>query len=737
MRSCSPLLHAAIGVAAAALAYQSPLVAQDRLKSMPGYDQYQRMSREIPASVTLGAISPQWNDDGSSFEYVFAGKRYRFDVAQKQATVIGDAPEGAEGAGRGGRGGRQAVAGGQRGRGRGDAPVPARGRQFDTAESPDQSLRAVYRDRNIWLGKPDGSDQIALTTDGSDQNRVKYGTASWVYGEELGQRTAMWWSPDSRRLAYYRFDEKQVPDYYLQMHQTAIQDAVDVEAYPKPGKPNPVVDIFVYDVPTKKTVQLDVRDGKPFENSTVGYYVWDVQWTADGRELLVRRSNRLQNTVELAACAPDTGTCRSVIRESWPTGWIAEGRDWRFLKDNRRFIWSSERNGWKNYYLYDLSGKLIAPLTSATTYEAASIVAVDETTNTMFYLARDGDNFMKMQLHRVGLDGRNDRRLTDPAFNHTISASPDSRFFVDVAQTHDTAPVSRLIDAQGKTVADLASSDVTRFAQLGLKKAEMFTYKAADGQTTLHGLIQFPSNFDPAKKYPVLVPVYGGPASGSNTASERFTLPSAITEYGFIVLNLDSRATPGMGKRTLDAIYLKLGQIEMDDMAEGVKALWNRPYIDRARVGIYGTSYGGYTSVMEILRHPEVFAAASASSPPTDWRNYDTIYTERYMGIPDDNRTGYDAGSAMTYADKLQGRLLLYYGTSDNNVHPANSLQLIKALQAAGKSFEVQVGPDQGHSGVNQQRMMEFFIENLVMNPASAATPLTDSKQDHLKGAGR
>jgi dipeptidyl-peptidase-4 len=721
MLSRSPLVSAAFGVAAAALALQSPLGAQDRLKSMPGYAQYQKMSREIPASVVSGSIAADWSDDSSSFEYVFSGKRYRFDVATKQATAIGDAPQG-----RGGRGGQ--FAGGQRGRGRG-GQAPARGRQFDTADSPDGSLRAVYKNRNIWLGKPDGSDQIALTTDGTDENRVKYGTASWVYGEELAQRTAMWWSPDSHKLAYYRFDEKDVIDYYLQMNQTQIQDTLDVEAYPKPGKPNPVVDIFVYDVPTKKTVHLDLRDGKPFQNSTVGYYVWGVEWTKDGRELLMRRSNRLQNEVELAACAPDTGKCRTIVHESWPTGWVAEGRDWRFLEDGRRFIWSSERNGWKNYYLYDLTGKLIAPLTTSTSYEASGIVAVDEKTNTFFYTARDGDNFMKTQLHRVGLDGNGDRRLTDPAFNHTISASPDARYFVDVAQTHDTAPVSKLIDAQGKVVAELASSDLTRFNQLGLKKAEMFTYKAADGQTTLHGLIQFPSNFDPSKKYPVLVPVYGGPASGSNTASERFTTPNPNTEYGFIVVNLNSRATPGMGKRALDSIYLKLGQTEMDDMAEGVKALWNRPYIDRARVGIYGTSYGGYTSVMEILRHPEVFAAASASSPPTDWRNYDTIYTERYMGIPEENREGYDAGSAMTYADKLQGRLLLYYGTSDNNVHPANSLQLIKALQAAGKSFEVQVGPDQGHSGVNQQRMMEFFIENLVMNPASASMSTTDARR--------
>ena len=180
-------------------------------------------------------------------------------------------------------------------------------------------------------------------------------------------------------------------------------------------------------------------------------------------------------------------------------------------------------------------------------------------------------------------------------------------------------------------------------------------------------------------------------------------------------MTLDSRAVPGLGKRILDAIYLKLGQTEMDDMAEGVKALWNRPYFDKDRVGIMGSSYGGYSAAMEVLRHPEVFAAGSAASPPTDWRNYDTIYTERYMWIPEENQAGYDAGAAMTYAANLKGRLLIYYGTADNNVHPSNSLQLIKALQQAGKSFEVQVGPDQGHSNVNSQRMMEFFIENLVL----------------------
>jgi dipeptidyl-peptidase-4 len=704
----------AVAAAALAAVLWAPASAQDRLKSMPGYDQFQKMSREIPSSVKAGALAVQWKADGSSFEYAWGGKRYRYDVAARQATVIGDAPEGT------GRGAPGFGGAGGRGRGAQGGQQPARGRQFDSAESPDGKLKAFYKDRNVWLSAADGSGPVALTTDGSEKDRVKYGTASWVYGEELAQRTAMWWSPDSRRVAYYRFDEKLVPDFYLQMNQTQVQDTLDVEAYPKPGKPNPVVDLFVYDVAAKKAVQLDVRDGKPFDNSAIGHYVYNVSWSPDGREILLNRTNRRQNVLEFAACSPETGKCRAIVHEEWPTGWIENRPETRFLKDGHRFIWESQRSGWKNFYLYDLSGTLIAPLTTHTTFEADNIVLVDEARNTLFYTARDGDNFMKLQLHRVGLDGKNDRRLTDPAFLHTVTPSPDGRLFIDVAQTHDTPPVTRLIDSDGKVVAELAKSDTSRFDQLGLRKVEMFTYTAADGRTPLHGLIHFPSNFDPKKKYPALASVYGGPASAAT--SERFVLPSTTTEYGFLVLTLDSRAVPGMGKRTLDSIYLKLGQVEMDDMAEGVKALWSRPYFDKERVGIHGSSYGGYSAAMEILRHPDVFAAASAASPPTDWRNYDSIYTERYMWIPEENKSGYDAGSAMTYADNLKGRLLVYYGTADNNVHPSNSMQLIRALQQAGKSFEVQVGPDQGHSNVNAQRMMEFFIENLGRGKAADGT---------------
>jgi dipeptidyl-peptidase 4 len=700
--------------------------AQDRLKTMPGYDQYQKMSREIPKAFRSGALAVTWKDGGQAFEYQKDGKIYRYDIAAKEAKVIGEA-KGGDGkaggrafGGRGGFGGRGKgeFKGGQgQGErdqfGRGKDKGPPRGRQFATILSPDGKQKAFYRDRNLWVSNAKGGDETPITTDGSDKSRIKYGTASWVYGEELAQRTAMWWSPDGKRIAYYRFDESQVPDYFLQLDQTAIQSKPDVEAYPKAGAPNPIVDLFVYDLESKKTVRMDVRDGKPFENDAVGHYVYRVAWSVDGKELLFNRTNRRQNVMEFTAADPETGKSRVIIREEWPPSWVTNSPPMQHLKDNRRFVWQSERTGWKNYYLYDLTGQQLATLTNHP-FDVANIVRVDEAAGVMYYMARSGDNPMMLQLHRVGLDGAGDKRLTDPVFHHTVDLAPDGKHIVDVAQTHDSPPVTRLLDADGNVLADLAASDLTQFDKLGLKRAEMLRFKAADGETELYGLLHFPSNFDPARKYPLLVQVYAGP--NTNGASEAFAPPNPLAEYGFLVARFDSRSAGGRGKRFLDAIYMKLGVTEIDDQAAGVKSLWDRPYVDKTRVGIFGTSYGGYASVLCLLRHPDVFQAACASSPVTDYRHYDTIYTERYMGLPQENKSAYDAGSAMTYADKLKGRLMIYYGTADNNVHPNNSMQLIRALQRTGKSFEVQVGPDAGHSSLSPQRMMEFFIENLVMN---------------------
>lgn len=310
-----------------------PVAAQDRLRTMPGYEQYQKMVRELPDAIKPGTLQVVWKDGGKAFEYRKDGKAWRYDIATNQATEIAAVTEEAPQ-----RGGRRAAG-------------VERGRQFDTAISPDGARKAVYRNRNVYLTDANGANEVALTTDGSDKNRVKYGVASWVYGEDLFQNTAMWWSPDGTKLAFYRFDESQVPDYYLQLDQTKLQSKMDIEAYPKAGAPNPVVDLLVYDVTTKQTVKLDVRDGKPFDNSVVGHYVYHIQWSPDGSELLCNRSNRRQNVMEFTACNPATGQCRSVVREEWPASWTDNSPEMRFLQDGKRFIWNSYRTGWKNYYL--------------------------------------------------------------------------------------------------------------------------------------------------------------------------------------------------------------------------------------------------------------------------------------------------------------------------------------------------------------------------------------------------
>lgn len=677
-------------------------LAQDRLKTMPGYEQFTKTSRAATNAFISGAVAVTWKDGGKALEYTHAGKRYRHDLVSGERTELPPPPPPPPAA-------------------KGTAPKtqkraatenPVRGRQFTSAVSPDGKQKAFYRDRNLWLGDTNGSNAFAITTDGSAQNRVKSGTASWVYGEELFQKTAMWWSGDSQKLAFYRFDESRVPDFHLQLGQTKILSTADVEPYVKAGGTNPVVDLLIYDLVTKRTVRVDVRDGRAFDNSVVGQYVYGVSWTSDGKELLFHRTNRRQNIMEFCAANPETGKCRVIVREEWPASWTENLPTLRWLKDGKRFIWASDRTGWRNYYLYELSGKLLATLTSHA-FEVAGIVRVDEDAGLLHYLARSDGNPMKVQLHRVRLDGTGDTRLTDPAFHHTVDFAPDGRHFVDIEQTHNQPPTSWLRAADGTIFGRLAASDLTRANQLGLKPVELLRFKAADGATDLFGLLHFPSNFRANRKYPLLVSVYAGPETVG--ARETFTLPHPLTEFGFLVATFDSRSASGRGKQFLDAIYQKLGIVEVDDQAAGVKSLWSRPYVNRTRVGIFGTSYGGTVSATALLRHPDVFHAACSSSAVTDYRNYDSIYAERYLWIPQEAKAAYDAASIMTYVPNLKGRLMVFYGTADDNVHPNNTMQLIAALQRAGKSFEVQVGPDLGHTTINRDRMMEFFIENLVV----------------------
>ena len=665
--------------------------AQDKLKKMPGYKQYIKIAPQIRNSVKLGSLNVIWNDNSTSFEYKKDGKTIRYDAIKGTSSKILNAEP------------PKPWSHGNR---------PARGRQYASADSPDKKLKAFTKDRNLYISNSDGSNTIAITTDGNDKNQIKYGIATWVYGEELGQDTAIWWSADSKKIAFYRFDEKNAKKYYVLYNQTKIQDSVEIEAYPKVGAKNLPVDILVYDLETEKTISLDTRDGKTYDDGAMGTYLYGIQWLPDGRELLFHSTNRKQDIMEYRAADPNTGKTRVIVREEWLYSFTENTPEIYMLKDGKRFVWASERNGFNNYYLYNFNGKLINTITDHN-FEVSSIQKVNEEKGLLYYMARSGDNHMKMQLHKVKLNGKRNVRLTDPTYNHNVSISPNGKYIVDIAQTHNIPPFTNLLNANGKVISKLAESDMSKFDKLGLKKVEVFTFTSADGETELHGMLHFPSNFDPNKKYPLILMNYGGP--DTNAFQEKFTYPSTLTEYGFLVANIDGRNVGGRGKKMLDKLYGRLGIVEMDDFAEGVKSLYNRSYFDKNKVGVQGTSYGGTTAATSLLRHADVYHAAVANSAVTDWKNYDNIYTERYMNLLENNKEGYENSSIMKYASNLKGDLMIFYGTNDNNVHPANSLQLIQALQRAGKSFEVQIGPDKGHTAVNIDRMMEFFIQSLVL----------------------
>jgi len=674
-----------------------PILAQQWIKEMPGYEQYKKVAPQMRSAVKPGKISANWAEDGKSFQYKMDGKLLEFDVKSKTTSEIGTA-------------------------GKEESPYaryrrmygnrPQRGRQYAEELSKDKTLKSVYRDGNVFIVDSAGNNEIVVTTKGSVEKRFTFGTATWVYGEELGQMHAMWWSPDNKKLAFYHFDMSKVRNYYLQYEQTEIYDSMNIEAYTKVGAVNPVVELMIYDLETQKTITVDVREGEAFSDNVVGHYIYKIEWAPDGTELLFHRTNRKQDIMEWTAANAETGKCRVVVREQWPASFTSNTPYMKYLNDNKRFIWESERNGFKNYYLYDLKEGLIAPITSHG-FEVAGVVKIDEEKDLLYYMARSGDNHMKVQLHKTKMDGSNNVRLTDPSFNHSVSLSPDGKYFVDISQTHTIPPFSQLVNAKGKVVAKLAESDMSKFEELGLNNVEIFTFTSADGETELHGMLHFPSNFDPNKKYPLILSNYGGPAT--NAVRENFTTSNSLCEYGFLVVNIDGRNAAWKGKKMLDKLYGNLSIVEQDDFAEGIKSLYDRPYFDKNKVGVYGTSYGGTTSAACILRHPDVFHAAVANSGVMDWRNYDNIYTERYMNLLENNPDGYKAANLMNYAGNLKGKLMIYYGTTDNNVHPSNSLQLIQALQKAGKSFEVQVGPDRGHTAVNRDRMMEFFIQSLVL----------------------
>lgn len=589
---------------------------------------------------------------------------------------------------------------------------PARGRQFTSEPSPDGAWTAESEGGNLYLKPRDGA-RVAVTSDGGAD--LKYGQASWVYGEELDQTTAMWWSPDSKRLAFYRFDESKVKDFFIIGGWTDTNTRVLSEAYPKPGAANPTATLLVYDLETKKTVEVDALAEPSGAKAGVEYYVYNVRWTPDGRELLYSRTPRRQDILEVLAADPATGASRLVVREQQET-WQENRPAMRFLKDGKRFLWETEKSGFKHYELRSLDGALLSTVTKGD-WPAEGIVLVDEEAGELWFTAWSGKVAAQQQLHVAKLDGSGGARVTGDDFHHSnFRISPDGRFVIATAETTSIpAQTAVYARADGARVATLAEGSTKGFATHGLAPCELFTCKAADGETDLYGRIAFPPAFDPSKKYPVIVDTYGGPTI--RLVTDRFDSGDPRTALGFLIVTVDNRGTPGRGKKFESAAYLRLGQVDLDDQAAAVTHLAaTRPFVDGTRVGITGSSYGGFMAAGAVIRRGDVFHAAVAVSAPTDWRNYDTIYTERYMRTPQENPEGYDAGSWVKQAGKLKGKLMLFHGMLDDNVHPTNVFQLANALQSINRPFSMMLFPNSDHSvwgPAAESAKWSFFVDAL------------------------
>ncbi len=577
--------------------------------------------------------------------------------------------------------------------------------------SPDSKMLAYVCDNNIWLVKFDFTTESQVTKDG-ELNKILNGITCWVYEEEFGVTRLMEFSPDNKFLAYVRTDESEVPQYRFQTFNEQLYPDFYAYKYPKAGEKNPQVECRVFNIAEKtiRTVKVPLeKDG----------YISRIAFTNDPDQLAVMTLNRDQNRFDMYFASPRTTIAKLILRDE-NTYYIDSDflKTIHFLPD--RFTYISEKDGYSHIYIYGLTGTLQKQLTSGS-FDVTDLPMVDPQTNTVFYVAAD-ESPLRRNIYKINIDkGRPEKLSSKPGYN-TASFSKNGKYFVNRWTDLHTPTEISLCDANGKMIRLLEdNADVAqRVVEAGLPRKEFITVPAADGITQLNGWILKPANFDPSKKYPLVMIQYGGP--NSQQVADRYGVDweYALLNEGFVVACVDGRGTAARGEEFRKQIYLNLGIKEADDQVMAARHLGNLPYIDKNCIGIWGWSYGGYNVLMSMSRGKGIFKAGVAIAPVSDWRFYDTVYAERYMRTPQQNPQGYDNGSAVKLAGSLQGNLLLIHGTADDNVHFQHTIEYARALIAAGKPFDMFVFPDKDHSiyGGNARtylykKVIDFYKKNL------------------------
>lgn len=595
--------------------------------------------------------------------------------------------------------------------------LSTKGKQQYAAFSPDASHVAFVRGNNLFYVTLADMTEVQVTTDGQF-NHIINGSTDWVYEEEFGFSSAFYWSPDGKKIAYYRFDEGHVKEYNLQKWNRGQLYPEDYRfKYPKAGEANAYVEILIYDLPTKQIIKADLGSNKDI-------YVPRAQWTADTNTFAIRKMNRLQNEAELFHINAATGATQLVLKETSDTYVDMEYTDdIIYSTDKKNFIAASERNGYKHLYWYSADGKLINPITTGN-WEVSQLVGYDEKAKTVYYISTEG-NYLNRSFYSISIDGKKKTKLSKEDGAHTINMSNDYQFYIDYySDASKPLKVSLYKTKENRLVKVLEANEALNknLTEYGITPKEFFKYKSADGITDLDGYWIKPQSFDASKKYPVLVYQYSGPRSSSvfnSFGGGYFYWYHMLAQQGILVAVIDTRGTGSRGERFAKQTYKQLGKYELEDLLAGAKYLGSQSFVDANRIGIFGWSYGGYMSSLAMTKGSGVYKLGIAGAPVTNWRFYDTIYTERFLQTPQLNASGYDDNSPTTYADKLKGKFLLIHGTGDDNVHFQNSVALEDGLIRAGKQFRSFYYPDLPHGWGGKPRqhlivmMTEFLQQNL------------------------
>ena len=577
----------------------------------------------------------------------------------------------------------------------------------DPKLSPD-AKHVLYRSQsNLFLLDVATKKVTPLTSDGNAT--ILNGQLDWVYPEELDLSTASWWSPDSKKIAFMQFDVS-TEFVYPQTDLIGERAQAEPERYPQAGTPNARVKIGVFDTEAGGAIQwMDL-------GSTEKSLLARVIWMPDSSTLAIERLSRLQDKLELLFCDAKSGHVNPVLKEESKT-WINFTDNFYPLKGGSEFLWTSESSGFRHIYRYSAKGEMLNQLTSGN-WEVRGISAIDEAKLTVYYVSSEV-NPLETQLYSVGFKGGERKRITAEEGSHRIEANADGTLFLDTFSSFHQPSQCLLKDSAGQTIKVLIEPDKAAANDYTILPSEIVQVKAGDG-TMLYGNLTKPSNYQPGTRYPLIVQVYGGP--GVQTIHNQWAgvnWGQMMAQKGYVVFLLDNRGSSGRGHAFEEPIFHDMGSTEVADQKAGVEYLINLGLVDPMRVGITGWSYGGYMTIHSLLLAPDVFKVGVAGAPVNDWHNYDTIYTERYMGLPDQNTASYDATSNVKNAAKLQGKLLIVHNIEDDNVLFQNTMQMANALEHADKNFFMQIYPQKTHgvSGALRRPLEEattdFFDKNL------------------------